>query len=175
MAPSVSISAKDMEEVLATFDREGLLDAVLLVHHCLDLDLFDITHAVEPLLRHTGRYVGPRGLGLEAEVLATGAFRRELAAYMDYGEKQHDDTREGTRMLVSFVNVGLGAFQAEVLARCMGAEAWDFNTHALVPERVRIEDLATLLMDDELVTRFHALRDAGFQFYFRIRRYGSAS
>ncbi|RKG68448.1 hypothetical protein D7V80_12535 [Corallococcus sp. CA054B] len=169
MSPSVSISAKDVEEVLATFDREGLLEAVLLVHRCLDLGLSDITDAVEPLLRHTGRHVGSKGSGVAAEVLATGIFRHELAAHMDYGEKQHATTRDGTRVIVSFVNVGLRAFQAEVLARCMGAEAWDFNTHALVPERVRIEDLASLLMDDELVTRFHALRNAGFRFHFHLR------
>ncbi|WP_223643425.1 hypothetical protein [Corallococcus sp. EGB] len=157
--------------MLATFDREGLLEAVLLVHRCLDLDLLDITYAVEPLLRHTGRYTGPKELGLEAEVVATGVFHRGLAAHMDYGAKRYADTREGTRMLVSFVNAGLGAFQAEVLAHCMGATAWDFNTHAIEPERVRISDLASLLMDDALVTRFHALGDARFQFFFRVRLY----
>lgn len=169
MSPAVTISAKDVEQVMETFDGEGLLEAVLLVHRCLDLGLSDITDAVEPLLRHTGRIVWPQGPSVAAEVLATGTFRRDLAAHMDYGAKQHADTHEGARVIVSFVNVGLGPFQAEVLARCMGAEAWDFNTHALVPERVRIDDLGSLLMDDGLVTRFHALRDAGFRFHYRLR------
>ncbi|NRD56409.1 hypothetical protein D7Y15_21560 [Corallococcus sp. AB030] len=173
MSPSFSLSAKDAETVLDTFDREGLIEALLLVRQCLDVDLFDIGNAVEPLLRNAGRLASLPEAKVEAQVIATGVFRRELADHMDYGAERNTDTREGTRVIASFFVGGMGAFHAEVLARCMGAEAWDFNTHALVPERMRVQDLAHLWMDDGLLTRFHTLRDAGFRFYFRMPTWGS--
>jgi hypothetical protein len=167
MPPPVSISAKDLEEVLRTFDREGLLEAVLLVHRALDLELLDITRAVEPMLRHTGRMGPLPDPDVAASVFATGRFRRDLVAHMDYGEDLHAQTREGAPVIVCFLS-SLGAFEAEVLALCLGAEAWDFDTHAIVPERVRIDDLAALYMDEGLRTRFFALRDAGYQFHYHL-------
>ncbi|RYZ41913.1 MAG: hypothetical protein EOO71_10045 [Myxococcaceae bacterium] len=103
-----------------------------------------------------------------AQVIATGTFRRHLMPFMDYGAKFHESTREGARLVVSFINEVSGVIEVDALAECMGVSAWDFNTHAIQPEKVHIAELCLLMEDEDLAERFTALRDAGFQFYFRL-------
>jgi hypothetical protein len=57
------------------------------------------------------------------------------------------------------VVLGIGPFKRERAHHLQQPEAWDFNTHALVPERVRIGGTRT---------RFLMLRDAGYQFHYHL-------
>lgn len=110
-------------------------------------------------------------LELSAEILAVGPFRRELVPYLEYPDSAYAATREGTPVVVCFVDVYRNSPEVYALAACFGADPWDFNTHVLDPWQADLEALRTLLLDEDdryYVSKLVALRAAGFQFYFHL-------
>ncbi|RYZ41914.1 MAG: hypothetical protein EOO71_10050 [Myxococcaceae bacterium] len=107
-------------------------------------------------------------MGMYGEVLAIGAFRRELLPFLQQPETWHDTTREGAVIVVPVFLAPEGSSRSRELAHGLGAEAWDFNTHALDPWRA---DLGALRRFHEHggqhpVECFLRLREAGFEFFF---------
>jgi hypothetical protein len=112
---------------------------------------------------------------LSAELLAVGPFRRELIPFLEYPETAYVATREGTPMLVRFVDVYRNSPEVYALAACFGADPWDFNTHVLDPWKADLDALRALLLDEDdryYVGRLVALREAGFQFHFHLHPQG---
>ena len=91
---------------------------------------------------------------MTAEVLAVGPFRSVLVPVLEHPADQ--DTRELC-----------------TLAECLGVDPWDFNTHAIDAQRVRLEALESLLDSGggpgpSHTDTFKALCAAGFQFYLHL-------
>lgn len=107
-------------------------------------------------------------MGMYGEVLGIGPFRRELVPYLQQPFEWHESTREGSVIVVRVFASPEGSTRSRELAHCVGAEAWDFNTHALDPWRVDVEAVRRFLYPDEehQLKCFLELRDAGFEFYF---------
>lgn len=103
-----------------------------------------------------------------AGVVATGPFRRDLVPFLEYSERHYAHTREGARILTTLMFDLHEPEQLRDVGLCLGVDPWDFNTHVIDPARVDLEGLAIVWEDEGLSEQFTALRDAGFQFYFRM-------
>lgn len=108
-------------------------------------------------------------MGMSGEVVGIGPFRRELVPYLQQPEAWHQGTREGSVIVVPVFSAPEGSTRSRELAGCMGAEAWDFNTHAIDPSRVDVEALRRFLAyeGEHPLECFLRLRDAGFEFFFQ--------
>jgi hypothetical protein len=102
------------------------------------------------------------------EVLGIGPFRQELVPYLQQPEAWHQHTRDGAVIVVPVFSAPEGSTRSRHLARTMGAEAWDFSTHAFDPWRVDLGTLRGFLNPNEehQLECFLKLRDAGFEFFF---------
>ncbi|MBN8228486.1 hypothetical protein JYK02_13325 [Corallococcus macrosporus] len=103
------------------------------------------------------------------EVLGIGPFRRELVPFLQQPETWHQGTRDGAIIVVPVFLATEGSSRSRELARCMGAEAWDFNTHALDPWRADVDALRRFLSpgEEHKLECFLKLRDASFDFFFQ--------
>jgi hypothetical protein len=162
------LSPEVRDAVIQVFDQKGLLEAVLHVRRVTGAGLAEAHHAVQSVLREAGRLREPSSGAASVEVLAVGPFHRDIAGLLDYSEEQYAGVPEGTKVITHLFDVYKNDTEAQALAACLGADLWDFNTHALDPERADLEALSRLAGDDdELVRRFTRLHAAGFRFFFR--------
>ncbi|MHA7628832.1 hypothetical protein [Corallococcus sp. M7] len=103
-----------------------------------------------------------------AGVIAIGLFRRSLVPFLEYDASRYANTREGTRFIVTLMFDLHDPEQLRDAGQALGVDPWDFNTHVIAPERVDPKALGIVWEDDGLPEKFAALKDAGFQFYFRL-------
>ncbi|RKH89779.1 hypothetical protein D7Y21_09285 [Corallococcus sp. AB045] len=108
-------------------------------------------------------------MGMYGEVLGIGPFHRELVPFLQQPEAWHWDTREGAIIVVPVFSAPEGSSRSRALAECLGADPWDFNTHALDPWRADVDALKQFEQPGEAhrLECFLRLRDAGFSFYFQ--------
>jgi hypothetical protein len=103
-------------------------------------------------------------MGMDAEVIAIGPFSESVVEFLTYPAEDYSKTRPGTTVVDNVFCVESGASgQSHELARLVGAEVWDFNTHELDPSKV---DLAGLAQRFDGVERFVGLAAAGFRSYY---------
>jgi len=104
-------------------------------------------------------------MGMNAEVIGIGTFRRSIAPFLGYPEESYANTREGVTIAEMVFFIETGSFESRKLAACFHIDPWDFNQHEL---DASIADLAGLreLFGEKMVCSFVALRDAGFRFFF---------
>jgi hypothetical protein len=103
-------------------------------------------------------------MGMDAEVIAIGPFSEAAVSFLTYPAEVYANTRPGTTILDKVFTVESGdSDESRELARLVGAEVWDFNTHELDPSKV---DLAGLAERFDGVERFVGLAAAGFRFYY---------
>ncbi|NHZ63725.1 hypothetical protein [Massilia genomosp. 1] len=103
-------------------------------------------------------------MGLDAEVIAIGAFSQDVIGALEYHPDYYASVGEGE---IVFVHVFL-AFTSDAshaLAKAFGVGAMDLGKHHLNPHAARINDLIELFGVDD-VEQFIVLRDNGFNFYF---------
>jgi hypothetical protein len=113
-----------------------------------------------PLARRDG------DMGMTAQVLSIGPFRRDLARHLHYPPDLYAGTQEGVTV-VSVLFECFGSTQSRELAACFGIDPWDFNQHRLDPHAVDLARLRALYsLDGGLIEAFLALREAGFAFHF---------
>ncbi len=107
-------------------------------------------------------------MGLSAEVIARGPFRRELLPFLNHPAGRYAGTREGAILIEQVFYTPQGTQCSEKLAACMGVDAWDRNTHAFDPWRVNLdrEVLYEIGVEERRIKAFLAFREAGFTFYF---------
>jgi hypothetical protein len=107
-------------------------------------------------------------MGMYGVVLGIGPFQREFVHDLPQPEAWHERTHDGAVITVTVFSAPEGSTRSRQLARAMGAEAWDFNTHAIDPWRVDLEAVRQFLAHEgEAPLRcFLKLRDAGFAFFF---------
>jgi len=103
-------------------------------------------------------------MGMDAEVIAVGPFSEAAVAFLTYPAKSYANTQPGRTIIEKVFCVESGeSSRSYELARLVGAEVWDFNTHELDPMRA---DLAGLAEQFDGVERFVGLAAAGFRFYY---------
>lgn len=126
-------------------------------------------------------------MGMYAEVLAIGPFRAALVPYLRHPPERYRDTRDGAAIVEVVFSIQ-GSARSRDLAACFGADAWDFNSHALDPARIDFATLRELYAHEwacgdhvrdgqraecascrrrDPVERYCAFRDAGHEFHFR--------
>ncbi|MBX9677500.1 MAG: hypothetical protein K2X38_01970 [Gemmataceae bacterium] len=103
-------------------------------------------------------------MGMDAEVIAIGPFSEAATAFLTYPADNYSAARPGTTIVDKVFCVESGSTSESCeLARLVGVEAWDFNTHELDPSKA---DLAGLAERFDGVARFVGLAAAGFRFYY---------
>lgn len=103
-------------------------------------------------------------MGMDAEVIAIGPYSEAVADFLSYPAESYAATRPGMTIVDKVFCVESGSNgQSRELARLLGAEAWDFNTHEIDPSKA---DLAGLAREFDGVERFVRLTAAGFRFYY---------
>ena len=101
---------------------------------------------------------------MAADVVAIGVYAEELAPYVS---PQLQPKVGDELALLLFVEWGLGGSSASrALARVLGVEPWDFNTHCFVADGVDLEELSELVGVIE-ARQFEVLRRCEFEFFFR--------
>ncbi|MCD0169308.1 hypothetical protein [Deinococcus sp. 23YEL01] len=103
-------------------------------------------------------------MGLDAEVLAIGAFRRDLVEFLEYPADFYKNTRDGATVIVTVFQAVTSDLSYE-LASYFGIDPWDFNSHVLDPEKVDVDRLRGSEFSDR-VEAFLALKASRFTFYY---------
>ena len=103
-------------------------------------------------------------MGLDAQLIATGPFHRDLVPFLEYPAERYDAVPEGAT-IVTTVHECVTSDESGRLARAFGVGAMELHRHALDPGAA---DLALLeaVGERRLVDAFSRLRDAGFRFYY---------
>lgn len=112
-------------------------------------------------------------MGMDADIIAIGKFKRELIPYLDYPEEFYEDTPEGAEIVTSLFCCSTTSL-SERLATAVGIDPWKFEECHLDPARFDWEQLAEITgveyeedigySDLELLRKFV---EAGFQLYYR--------
>ncbi len=109
-------------------------------------------------------------MGMSADVVAIGPFRRELVPYLTHAPERYAATREGAVLVERVFSTPEGSTRSRELATCLGIDPWDFRGHALDASRADVDALRALFDpygQGAWVARFVALRAAGHRFFFR--------
>ena len=104
-------------------------------------------------------------MGMNAEIVGIGTFRRAIVPYLQYPEAFYANTREGVHIIDTIFYVETGSTESRRLASCFGIDPWDFNQHEFDGTKADLTSLRELFSDEE-VRRFVGLREAGFKFFF---------
>ena len=164
MASTSGLTAEQTSEALRLFESAGQLEALAYVHRATHMRLVDAMAALGALPVERAFF--------SADWLAVGEFRPELARHLEYPDPMYAQTRPGARLVVNVLSL-YDPGQVQAMADCLGVDPFDFNTHVVDPARVRLELLRAAFdgyPEDlaALAEMFAALRDAGFQFHFRL-------
>jgi hypothetical protein len=113
-------------------------------------------------------------MGMSAEILALGPFNPSLVLHLPRPPELYSRVPVGALLLEPVVPQTPGSTTGRALAASVGASAWDFDTHALDPDRFDWPALqlalASYLPDPEvliILARLRALITAGFRFWFQ--------
>ncbi len=154
-----------VEAHLRVFEK---IQAVLVVRRCTGANLREAVNFVDQFARELDPPVeyGTHDMGMTAQILAIGPFRKELAQYLNYPADYYAQTREGVPV-ISFLFQCFGSSQSEELAACFALDPWDFNQHKIVPGRVDVARLKEAFRETPKdIDAFVAMRTAGFEFFF---------
>jgi len=82
-------------------------------------------------------------VGLDANVICVGQFSKDIVDYLDYESNAYENVQDGAIVITTFFNCNTSD-QSHQLAKALGADAWDFNTHAILKNKVNWEALREL-------------------------------
>ena len=105
-------------------------------------------------------------MGMEANILCIGQFKKTIAKYLDYEETEYEDTNKGVAVISMFFHCN-SSQQSLELAEAVGVEPFNFNTHQIERDKVRWCMLQELCDKNPEWANYHiealkALLDAGF-------------
>ena len=107
---------------------------------------------------------GPEEPSIETAVFAIGPFDASIADCLEYEAKHYRSVPDGTAV-VAWVLDAYSPSTRKLLAEALGIDVWDFNAHALDPERFDLAALVELYSEEE-VDDLKRLVAAGFQLFF---------
>jgi hypothetical protein len=88
------------------------------------------------------RYKGGLIMGRDANIICVGCFQPHLKDMLDYGKGEpydddwYEDTQEGSLVTKAGLLNCNTSDQSTELAKALGVEYWDFNTHQLKKEKI---------------------------------------
>jgi hypothetical protein len=103
-------------------------------------------------------------MGLDAVVIAVGAFSQDVIGAMEYHPDYYASVEEGQIVLVH-VFLACTSDVSHALAKAFGVGAMELGKHHLNPHAARVDDLIELFGEED-VEQFILLRDRGFNFYY---------
>jgi hypothetical protein len=100
-------------------------------------------------------------MGLDADVICIGQFSNGIAECLNYDPEDYDDVQEGRIVTATFFRC-VSTSQSKKLAAALGVDPWDFNTHAILKDKVDWEALKEISLwtdegEDEVMRRFKFL------------------
>jgi len=112
-------------------------------------------------------------MGMNAEVIAIGPFKRSLAKdrHLAYGPDVYEDTKEGESVIVPVIHMRTNQGSTD-LAEALGTEAWAMGKHVIDISKINWKRLQKVLDEQDKfessgdVEGMRELADAGFKFYY---------
>lgn len=111
---------------------------------------------------------------MSAEIFAIGAYSPAVADFLEYPPDFYKSTANGATVVATLFGIAEGAGASNEFARYLGiADPWNFNEHAIDPNKIDFEALKTLF--DSLpnghaykrdLQKLTVLQANGFQFIF---------
>lgn len=108
-------------------------------------------------------------MGMDADIIAIGRFRKDIVGYLDYPEDYYKATPEGTEVLVTLFQCETTTASQE-LAEVLGIHPWRFEEHKLRLDENVIHELSAFVEEYDRWGEheaLEALHKAGFTFYYR--------
>ncbi len=106
-------------------------------------------------------------MGMDADIIAIGKFKKEIAQYLDYPADYYDDTPEGAEIITSLFLCN-SSQQSKDLAHALGIDPQKFEQCHFNAKEIDIEKLLTETeFERDDIIMFDELRKAGFEFYYR--------
>ena len=108
-------------------------------------------------------------MGMNADIIATGKFRKKLAKYLDYPKDYYEGVPTGSWIITSLFHCPTTT-TSEFLARALRIDPWKLGEHRLFMLEVYLGDLRKFAQDHNFekdYEAFLALLDSGFTFYYR--------
>jgi hypothetical protein len=109
-------------------------------------------------------------MGMNAEVIAIGPFKKHLAKHLDYDASWYDDVPEGTSVITSLFHCTTAEASRDLAKALFGHGPWDIQYHCFDNGKVKLFDLSELcerLSIPENYESFIVLKEHGFKFWFR--------
>lgn len=110
-------------------------------------------------------------MGMDADVIGIGKYSNKIVDCLCYSPDFYLDTKEGAEIITTVFHA-CTSDSSHQLARAMGVEPWDFNTHKIDIGNVQMTELLEFIkyspdhdLDD--IEDFFDLEQAGFVFFFR--------
>ncbi len=75
-------------------------------------------------------------MGRDAMIVCVGCFQSDLKDILDYPAEWYDDTKEGSLVTRSYLLNCDTSEQSTGLAKALGVDYWDFNTHQLKMDKI---------------------------------------
>ncbi|RPI54301.1 MAG: hypothetical protein EHM49_03310 [Deltaproteobacteria bacterium] len=110
-------------------------------------------------------------MGMDADVIGIGKFSSDTAHLLDYSPDFYSDTKEGADVITTVFLAGTSD-QSHQLARAMGVDPWDFNTHKINASKVSVFELRKFVEyspdhEEKDIDGFIQLVEKGFTFFYR--------
>ena len=106
-------------------------------------------------------------MGMNAYVLCVGKFSEEVKDCLLYDAEFYEDTKPGAAVVAHKFNCSTSE-QSKELAKALGCEVWDFNTHLISEDKIDWPDMYSMTEycegweEEHGVAKFIRLLKAGF-------------
>lgn len=80
-------------------------------------------------------------MGMDASVFAIGPYSEKITQYLPYDAAKYSKTKLGTQVVVPYVFDCVTTAESVELAKYLGVEPWDFNTHKVKKENIKWKSL----------------------------------
>jgi len=107
-------------------------------------------------------------MGMDAELIAIGKFKKSIAWNLEYPKAFYEDTPEDSEIITHVFSCGTSDASKE-LASMLGIDPWKFEEHKVDLGRVDFGGLADFCLEhgvNQLWADFNALKEAGFTFWY---------
>ena len=99
-------------------------------------------------------------MGMNANIICIGKFDQEVANCLEYQQDYYEGTKIGT-IVAAHLLYCQTTDESRLLAKALGCEVWDFNTHTVLEENIDWDALHKEY-EERQVDNFGALLNAGF-------------
>ncbi|MDR2920150.1 MAG: hypothetical protein LBV72_12395 [Tannerella sp.] len=111
-------------------------------------------------------------MGMCAELIAVGPYTKNIIDVLEYPKEMYINLNNGSIITVRLFGISEGSSLSREFAELLGiSDAWDFNQHKIINEKINIEKLRKFVEVykeyAEDLNKLIKLKDSGFEFHFR--------